>query len=280
MTQNFEIGKTLLANGIRTNYHDIGSGFPVLLIHGSGPGVSAWANWRLTIPALAAGRRVIAPDMVGFGFSERPEGIAYTMETWVAQAIGLLDALNIEQADLVGNSFGGGLALALAIRHPTRVRRLVLMGSAGVSFPITPGLDAVWGYQPSIANMRRLLDIFAFDRTLMSDGLAELRYRASIQPGFQEAFASMFPEPRQNGVEALASREEDIRALHHETLVIHGREDQVLPLQNSLTLANWIERSQLHVFGRCGHWTQIEHAARFTQLVGNFLDEADAQAAH
>ena len=276
MTQNPEIGQSIVANGISTNYHDIGSGFPVLLIHGSGPGVSAWANWRLTIPALAAQRRVIAPDMVGFGFSERPVGIRYGLDTWVAQAIGLLDALKIERTDLIGNSFGGALALALAIRHPTRVRRLVLMGAAGVSFPITPGLDAVWGYTPSIENMRKLLDIFSFDHTLMSDELAELRYRASIQPGLQEAFSAMFPTPRQNGVEALASREEDIRALPHETLVIHGREDQVLPLSNSLTLAQWISRSQLHVFGRCGHWTQIEHAARFAQLVGNFLAEADA----
>jgi 2-hydroxymuconate-semialdehyde hydrolase len=276
MTQNPEIGHAIVANGITTNYHDVGTGFPVLLIHGSGPGVSAWANWRLTIPALAAGRRVIAPDMVGFGFSERPAGIRYGLDTWVAQAIGLLDALKIEQADLIGNSFGGALALALAIRHPTRVRRLVLMGAAGVSFPITPGLDAVWGYQPSIQNMRQLLDIFSFDHTLMSDELAELRYRASIQPGFQEAFSAMFPAPRQNGVEALASREEDIRALQHETLVIHGREDQVLPLSNSLTLAQWISRSQLHVFGRCGHWTQIEHAARFARLVSDFLAEADA----
>ena len=276
MTQNPEIGKSIVANGIVTNYHDVGTGFPVLLIHGSGPGVSAWANWRLTIPVLATGRRVIAPDMVGFGYSERPVGVHYDMDTWVAQAVGLLDALKIEQADLVGNSFGGGLALALAIRHPKRVRRLVLMGSAGVSFPLTEGLDAVWGYQPSIANMRKLLDIFAFDRTLMSDELAELRYKASIQPGFQEAFERMFPAPRQNGVESLASREEDIRALPHETLIIHGREDKVLPLSNSLTLSAWIARSQLHVFGRCGHWTQIEHATRFTQLVGNFLAEADA----
>ncbi len=277
MTHNPEIGQSVVANGIVTNYHDVGSGFPVLLVHGSGPGVSAWANWRLTIPALAAGRRVIAPDMVGFGFSERPVGIRYTMDTWVAQAVGLLDALGIEQADLVGNSFGGGLALALAIRHPQRVRRLVLMGAAGVSFPITPGLDAVWGYQPSIANMRQLLDVFAFDRSLMSNELAELRYKASIQPGFQDAFESMFPAPRQNGVDALVSREEDIRALPHETLVVHGREDLVIPLANSLTLAQWISHAQLHVFGRCGHWTQIEHADRFAQLVIHFLAEADAQ---
>ncbi|WP_394790499.1 alpha/beta fold hydrolase [Rhodoferax sp.] len=279
MSHNPEIGQSILANGIVTNYHDVGSGFPVLLIHGSGPGVSAWANWRLTIPALAGRRRVIAPDMVGFGFSERPAGVRYNLDTWVAQAIGLLDALEMDCADLVGNSFGGGLALALAIRHPTRVRRLVLMGAAGVSFPITPGLDAVWGYQPSIANMRKLLDVFAFDRTLMTDELAGLRYKASIQPGFQEAFETMFPVPRQNGVEALASREEDIRALPHETLVVHGREDAVIPLSNSLLLSQWIARAQLHVFGQCGHWTQIEHAARFARLVENFLAEADVQKA-
>lgn len=270
---NPEIGNSIVANGIRTNYHDVGSGKPVLLIHGSGPGVTGWANWRLTIPTLAEHSRVIVPDMVGFGFSERPDGIRYSMDIWVAQAVGLLDALEIESADIVGNSFGGGLALALAIRHPKRVRKLVLMGSAGVPFTLTPGLDLAWGYEPSIANMRKLLDVFAYDRNLVTDELAELRYKASIQPGFQEAFSSMFPAPRQNGVNGLASREEDIRALPHETLVIHGREDQIIPLSNSVTLANLISRSQLHVFGRCGHWTQIEHAARFNRLVSNFLTE-------
>lgn len=273
MTANPEIANSIRANGILTNYHDTGSGFPVLMIHGSGPGVSAWANWRLSIPGLAQRCRVIAPDMAGFGFSERPPGIRYDMDTWVAQAIGLLDALDIGQADVVGNSFGGALALAMAIRHPERVRRLVLMGSGGVPFAITPGLDAVWGYEPSIETMRRLLDIFAYDRTLVNDELAALRYHASIRPGFQESFSAMFPAPRQRWVDAMASREEDIRALPHETLVIHGREDQVIPLSNSLMLAQWIPRSQLHVFGRCGHWTQIEHAARFTRLVGDFLTE-------
>ncbi|MBC7858790.1 MAG: alpha/beta fold hydrolase [Burkholderiaceae bacterium] len=274
MSANPEIGASVRAAGILTNYHDSGDGgFPALLIHGSGPGVSAWANWRLTMPELARRARVIAPDMAGFGFSERAPGMAYGLDTWVAQALGLLDALCIEQADVVGNSFGGGLALALAIRHPTRVRKLVLMGSVGVPFSITPGLDAVWGYQPSPAVMRGLLDIFAFDRSLVNDELAELRYRASIRPGFQESFGAMFPAPRQQWVDALAASEAQIRALPHETLVIHGREDRVIPLSNSLTLAQWIARSQLHVFGRCGHWTQIEHAARFNRLVGDFLAE-------
>lgn len=272
---NPEIARSIVAAGIKTNYHDLGSGFPLLMLHGSGPGVSAWANWRLVMPQLAERARVIAPDMAGFGYTERRPDLRYDMDTWVAQAVGMLDALGIEQADLVGNSFGGGLALQVAIRHPQRIRRLVLMGSVGVRFDITPALDAVWGYTPSIETMRGLLDLFAYDRSLVNDDLAKLRYEATIRPGFQESFASMFPAPRQRWVDAMASNVEDIKALPHETLVIHGREDQVIPLDTSLTLAQWIPNAQLHVYGKCGHWTQIEHAARFARLVGDFLNESN-----
>lgn len=271
---NPEIAQSVVAAGIRTNLHDVGNGPPVLMIHGSGPGVSAWANWRLVLPELSQRARVIAPDMVGFGFTERPEGQQYSMDVWVAQAVGVLDALNIEKTDVVGNSFGGALALALAIRHPQRVRRLVLMGSVGVPFAITKGLDDVWGYQPSLENMRSILDVFAYDRNLVNDELARLRYEASIRPGFQESFSAMFPAPRQRWVDAMCSAEADIRALPHQTLIVHGRDDQVIPLSTSLTLSQWIARSQLHVFGQCGHWTQIEHTARFARLVGDFLAEA------
>jgi 2-hydroxymuconate-semialdehyde hydrolase len=266
--------------GFQTLCHDVGARRPgqppLLMLHGSGPGVSAWANWRLSLPFLSAARRVLAPDLVGFGDTERPADVHYGMDGWVQQALDLIDALDVPQVDLVGNSFGGALALALAIRAPQRVRRLVLMGSVGVPFAITPGLDAVWGYEPSIAAMRSLLDLFAFDRSLVNDELAQLRYQASIQPGYQEAFSAMFPAPRQRWVDAMASPEAAIRALPHETLVLHGREDRIIPLANSLTLADWIPNSQLHVFGHCGHWTQIEHAARFNRLVADFLAEGDA----
>jgi len=272
-TSSPEIGRNIQAAGLATNVHELGEGQPVMLIHGSGPGVTAWANWRLVLPELARSRRVIAPDMLGFGYTERSAGVSYSLDAWVNHAVGVLDALQIEQTDLVGNSFGGAIALALAIRHPQRVRKLVLMGSVGVPFAITPGLDAVWGYAPSLAAMRGLLDIFAHDRSLVTDELAELRYQASIRPGFQESFAAMFPAPRQRWVDAMASREADIRAIAHDTLIIHGRDDQVIPLDNSLTLHHWISRSQLHVFGNCGHWAQIEHNRRFNQLVSNFLAE-------
>ena len=270
-----ELGREILAAGYRTNVHDRGEGFPLMMIHGSGPGVTAWANWRLVIPELAKKRRVVAPDMLGFGYSERPADQIYNRERWVAHAIGVMDELGLEQVDLVGNSFGGGLALALAIEYPQRVRRLVLMGSVGVSFPITKGLDEVWGYQPSLEAMRRLMDVFAYDKSLLTDELAEMRYQASIRPGFHESFAAMFPAPRQRWVDSLASSDEAIRALPHETLILHGREDEVIPLATSLRLAELIDRAQLHVFGRCGHWTQIEHASRFAKLVSDFLDEAE-----
>src|ERR1700759_5023413 len=105
-----EIGSLVDAGGIKTNYLEAGSGPPVVLIHGSGPGVTAYANWRLVIPALADRFRVFAPDMAGFGFSERPEKADYGVDLWTEQVVGLLDALGLDQAHIVGNSFGGAIA--------------------------------------------------------------------------------------------------------------------------------------------------------------------------
>ena len=273
MTTNPEIANSIQTGAFKTNYHDVGEGAPVFLIHGSGPGVTAWVNWRLVIPELAKQFRVIAPDMAGFGFTERVAGFEYSMQNWVQHAIDLMDALDIEKTHLVGNSFGGALSLALAIKYPQRVERLVLMGAAGVPFELTPALDAVWGYQPSVENMRKMMDLFAYDRSLVTDELAQLRYEASIQPGFQETFSQMFPAPRQKCVDALSSDPQDIKKITHETLIIHGREDLVVPPINSKKLFEWLPRAQLHMFGCCGHWTQIEHNARFNTLVKDFFAE-------
>ena len=272
-TERPEIGATADANGIKTNYMEAGSGPAVILVHGSGPGVTAYANWRLVIPALAEQFRVIAPDMVGFGFSERPDNVQYGVQTWADQVVGLMDSLGVAQASMVGNSFGGAIALRIATQHPDRVNRLVLMGSMGVDFPITEGLDRVWGYEPSFENMRRVLDVFAYNRELVPDELAEVRYRASMQPGFQESYASMFPAPRQRWVDAMRTPDEEIARITHRTLIIHGREDQVIPLQNSIHLMQIIDNGDLHVYSHCGHWVQIERSADFNRLVGDFLSE-------
>lgn len=275
-TTDSEVGSTIDAGGISTNVHLLGNqdGQPVVLVHGSGPGASALSNWRLTMPALADHFRVVAPDLVGFGRTTPPDGIRYGLQAWTSHLCGVLDALGIEQAHVIGNSMGSAVALDFAVRHPDRVNRLVLMGAVGVPFEITPGLDAVWGYQPSIEAMQDLLGIFAYDTSIIGPDLAELRYRASIRPGIQEAFASMFPAPRQRWVDALAQSPQDIGGIRHRTLIIHGRDDQVIPLQNSLDLLALIDDSRLHVFGRCGHWTQVEHADAFNDLVVAFLRDS------
>jgi pimeloyl-ACP methyl ester carboxylesterase len=270
-TDKPEIGTTVDAGGLKTNYLEAGSGPDVVLIHGSGPGVTSYANWRLVIPALAERFHVVAPDMAGFGFSERPADAKYGVQLWADQVIGLMDTLGIANASMVGNSFGGAIALRAASQHPERVDKLVLMGSMGVDFPITEGLERVWGYEPSFENMRGVLDVFAHNRELVPDELAEVRFRASTQPGFQESFAAMFPAPRQRWVEAMRTPDDEIAKLRHKTLVVHGREDKVIPVQTSFDLFKLIDNADLHVFGNCGHWSQIEKSAEFNRLVADFI---------
>jgi len=273
MSGNPEIGQSISTGPVMTNYHDVGSGPPLLLLHGSGPGVSAWANWRLPLQSLPRHFRCVAPDLAGFGYSVAAPEMRHTRQTWLDQIVGFLDAIGVEKAHVIGNSFGGSMALALAIAHPHRVDKLVLMGSVGVPFDLTPGLDAVWGYEPSIENMKSVMRIFAHNQALVGEDLARMRYEASIRPGIHESYSAMFPAPRQRWVDAMSHAEKDVRKLRNTTLLIHGRDDKVIPMSTSLTLLEWIDDSQLHIFGRCGHWTQIEHAAAFTQLVINFLSE-------
>ena len=271
-TQKPEIGQSVVANGIRTNYLEAGSGSgTVVLIHGSGPGVTAYSNWRLVLPALGEDFHVLAPDMVGFGYSDRPDDVEYNVQTWADQTVGFMDSMGIKKAHLVGNSFGGAIALRIATQHPERVDQLVLMGSMGVDFPITEGLDTVWGYEGTIESMRNVLDFFAYSRDLVNEELAQVRYKASVEPGFQEAFSAMFPAPRQRWVDAMSTPEAEISKLTHRTLVMHGREDKVIPVSNSYKLEGLIDNADLAVFSHCGHWSMIERTADFNRLVRDFF---------
>jgi pimeloyl-ACP methyl ester carboxylesterase len=263
-----------------TGIAEAGEGQPVLLLHGSGPGVSGLANWRLTLPGLAsAGFRAIAPDQLGFGRTVPPDDHRYSLESWVDHAIDLLDSLGLERVHLIGNSFGGAVALRLAANHPERVDRLVLMGAAGVPFPITAGLDLAWGYEPSVERMAEIIELMSYDSSGFGRELIQQRYEASIENGADERFAAMFPAPRQRWVDALSTSYESIARITSPTLVIHGRDDRVVPIQNSMTLLQLLPDVRAHIFGQCGHWTQIEHAAEFNDLVASFFHETKDAAA-
>lgn len=269
-----EFGATLPVHGIATHYHDVGEGPVVLLLHGSGPGVTAHSNWRLVLPRLSEDFRVIAPDILGFGYTEVPDDVSYDVDTWLRHVTGFIDALGIGRCAVVGNSFGGALALHLAARHPECVERLVLMGSAGVSFDLTPGLDAAWGYEPSSPDaMRNLLRSFTTRHDLVDEDLVDSRYRASLRPGVQERYSAMFPAPRQRSIDALALDEADLARVKCETLLVHGLNDQIVPVEASQRLAKQLSRARLHVIPECGHWVQIEKVDEFLAVVRRFLSE-------
>jgi pimeloyl-ACP methyl ester carboxylesterase len=268
-TTDISTGHRTAVGPIDTFYLDAGAGDPVLLLHGSGPGVSGWANWQKTIPGLAQEFRVLAPDIVGYGATSRPDDVRYSLQTWTDHVVGFMDALGIERASLVGNSLGGRISLALAEQHPDRVSRMVLMGSPGVGMTITDGLKALRAYEPSPENMRALLlDYFAVDRSIITDELVRIRYEASVET--YDAYRAMFFDPKHAGND-LSITEEQVRGIRTPSLLVHGREDKVVPPGVSWTMVNLLPDADLHVFARCGHWTQIERAAEFTELVAAFL---------
>jgi len=263
--------RTITAGGIATAYLEAGTGAPVLMLHGSGPGVSALANWQNNIPTLAQRFRVLAPDIVGFGATERPADIIYSLRTWTDHVWAFLDAHEIDRVAVVGNSLGGRIALQMATDHPDRISRMVLMGAPGVGMVPTDGLKALRAYQPSREAMRDLLrNYFAVDPELITDELVETRYAASIADGAHETYRAMFFDAKHAGSQ-LGITEDEVRAIATPTLLVHGREDKVVPLSVSITMLDLLPNADLHVFSRCGHWTQIERGAEFSALVSDFL---------
>ncbi|WOQ17253.1 alpha/beta fold hydrolase [Raineyella sp. W15-4] len=267
--------RRIRTGGFGTSYVEAGSGArALLLLHGSGPGVSALANWNHNIPALADNFHVVAPDIVGYGDTERPRDIIYSLRVWTDHVWAFLDALGLQQVAIVGNSLGGRIALEMAHDAPERVERMVLMGSPGLGMFQTEGLTALRAYDPSPENMEALLkEYFAVDKSIITRELVERRYAASQEPGAHEAYRLMFFDPRHRGNE-LGVTEEQVRATRTRTLVIHGREDRVVPKEVGWTMANTLPNADLHMFAHCGHWTQIERSGHFNAVVTTFLQEA------
>ena len=197
-------GRTIQAGGVQTHLHDAGDGAPLLLLHGSGPGVSAWANWRLVLPELAHDFRVLAPDQLGFGATGRPLDGRYGRHAWTEHAVAVLDALKLDKVSVVGNSMGGAIALSLAAARPDLVDRLILMGTCGVPMALSAVLDQVWGYTPDRDGMRELIELFAYDDTLATGDLVEMRYAQSADAEARASYEAMFPAPRQRWLDDLA----------------------------------------------------------------------------
>ncbi|OVZ56880.1 2-hydroxy-6-oxo-2,4-heptadienoate hydrolase [Pigmentiphaga sp. NML080357] len=266
-------GRSVEANGIRTNYHEAGEGPPLILLHGSGAGVSGWENWHGVMPAFARRHRVLVPDIVGFGFTERQPGAKYNIKVWVQHLLGFMDAMGVERADLVGNSFGGALALAVALRNGHRVGKMVLMGTPAGEFEQRASSARSWYYQPSLENMAELLRTFPYDPAIVTDEMVRLRHEVSLLAGGMDAYRKLFPEPGQAGEVKMVKGipEEDLASVQAPVLVLHGRDDQRVPVECGLRIARRCPRADLHMFGLCGHWVQIERREAFVELASSFL---------
>jgi 2-hydroxymuconate-semialdehyde hydrolase len=265
--------------GVRTAVIDTGpppgdapAAPPVLMLHGSGPGVTALANWRPVIPALSVDRRVIAPDQLGFGGTATGEPRTYGRAAWTGHALALLDTLGLDTVDIIGNSMGGAIALSVAAARPRAVRRIVTMGSMGVAMALPHGLNEIWAYTPGPEQMRHVISLFAHNRKLITDDLVDLRYQASLNPPVRDSWAAMFPEPRQRWVDDLALSGAELAAINQPVLLVHGRDDQVVPWRpSSAQLIDLLPDARLHILANCGHWTMIEKTADFLTAVQPFL---------
>ena len=256
--------------------HSDVAGTPVVLLHGGGPGVSAWSNFGRNLPVFGRSFRTLAVDQIGFGQSDKPpvEGNYFSFSA--AALAEFLDELGIEQVHLVGNSLGGGTAVRFALDHPDRVGRLVLMGPGGLSLNAfapdpTEGVKRLseFALAPSREKMEAFIRTMVFDQRLVTDELIDERFASASEPGALEALRSMGMSFFTHAEEGMLWRE--AHNLPHKTLLIWGREDRVNPLDGALVALKVIKRAQLHVFGGCGHWAQLEKFDEFNRLAISFL---------
>jgi 2-hydroxymuconate-semialdehyde hydrolase len=242
--------------------------------------VTGWSNWQFALPALDSQYQCIAPDLAGFGATDHPKdsplGLHSWMRLWVDQCLVLLDELNIEKAHLVGNSMGGAIALHLLMDAPDRFERVVHMGPIGTPHKITPALDRLWGFydDPTVQTFRNIIRWFVYDDAFLADRLdsiAQTRFEAAMNPDVQRSFKAMFPAPRQTAIDDLVVSQLALRHMDHPTLLIHGRDDHIVPMETSLHLLRHLPNAQLHIYGQCSHWIQVEYARSFNQLLAQFF---------
>lgn len=263
-------------DGIKVSYHDVGEGPVLVLLHGGGPGASGWSNYNRNIEPLSKHFRVLVPDLPGFGQSDmKTRGVSNF--PWYGAYIGrFLDELNIDKAHVVGNSLGGAATLYLAMERPEKIDKMVLMGAAGglgvsSTFPTEALKTLLFFYDgsgPSLERLRGFVDQFVFDPSLITDELLESRIKAALRPEIIEN-PPMRPVPGLPRDEIW--RDPRLPKLTHETLIVWGREDRVMPLDMAFSYMKIIPKARLYVVPQCGHWVQWEHADEFNRAVLNFL---------
>jgi 2-hydroxy-6-oxonona-2,4-dienedioate hydrolase len=260
----------------KIRYYEAGEGYPLILIHGSGPGATGWSNFSRNIEALAQHFHVYALDMPGWGDSD-----PCTKETLdhVGATIQFMDTLGIAKAALVGNSMGGIVTLAVAVDHPDRVSHVITMGPGSSPMPRlfgagdgpTEGLKYLQqAYRtPTPEAMQALVNIMVFDKTFATPELCKARSDAALAnpehlTNFLDMLAKGGPINRWASMEALMK-------LQIPALLIHGRDDRVVHFEHSMVLNAHIPNSRLVLMNRCGHWAMIEHADEFNRLVTDFV---------
>ncbi|GAA2342931.1 alpha/beta fold hydrolase [Saccharopolyspora halophila] len=269
-----------LRSGLRLHYHEAGEGNAetVVMLHGGGPGAAAWSNFSRNIEVFAEDFHVLAVDQPGFGKSDKPteHGQYFTHSATALHEF--FDELGIDKAHLLGNSLGGGTAVRFALDFPDRAGRLVLMGPGGLSLNVfapdpTEGVQrlAAFGGAPSKESLEAFLRTMVYDQSLITDELVEERFAAASTPESLAAMRAMGKSFAQAETfeEGLLWRE--AHRLRQRVLLIWGREDRVNPLDGALVALKLIPRAQLHVFGRCGHWAQLEKFAEFNRITRDFL---------
>ena len=264
---------------LRIHYNDAGQGAEtVVMLHGSGPGASGWANFNRNVqPLVDAGYRVVLMDCPGWSKSDPIVNTGSRSDLNADTLAGLLDVLQIERVHLIGNSMGGHSAVAFALKHPQRVGKLVLMGggtggpSQFVPMP-TEGIKLIGTLyrDPTIDNLKRMMNVFVYDASSLTDALYQARLDNMLnrRDHLENFVKSSAANPKQ--FPDYGHRLGEIAA---PALVIWGRDDRFVPMDVGLRLVWGLQNAEFHVFSRCGHWAQWEHADKFNRMVRDFLAE-------
>ncbi|WP_372448070.1 alpha/beta fold hydrolase [[Mycobacterium] fortunisiensis] len=261
-------------------YYDVGDGPVLLFLHGSGPGVTGWRNFRGVLPTFAEHFRCLILEFPGFGVSDDWGG--HPMITAQGAVIPFLDALEVDRVDIVGNSMGGGVGINTAITAPERVRRLVTIGGIGTTI-FSPGpsegirLLQEFTEDPTRQRLVDWLRSMVYDQSLVTEELIEERWTLATDPETLESARRMYGKAAFAGMmTAMAASDLPMPwARMHKvsvpTLLTWGRDDRVSPLDMALIPMRTIPNAEFHVFPNCGHWAMIEAKAAFESVVGEFL---------